>query len=388
LDSPLVIADLTNHNPNVFYELGIRHSIGKPIIQLIKRGQKIPFDLAAIRTIEFELTDPDSVEETIDIIKRQIKEIHDGNFKMETPLSLISLQTKQKSEIEEMKELLAQLIKMQNFRLHEQGIKNNRILNDDIEITEDFLNEIESRDEEIEKLRLQIGEVSPVTARDLENVMNKANSYFFAEKYYQSIKLYDVVLEKDPSNINALHNKGFVLTKINRINDALTLYEKILEKHPDDVFTLVNIGIALHELKQFDKAILYFDKVLKRDPDNVFALVNKGYALHYLKQFNESLQCYDKALKINPDDIEALNNKGWVLVSLKKYDEAIEYFDKALILQPKYSLAITNKGQSMLSLKKYDEAIECFDKVIELEPDNMTAITSRNVAIYNKDKLN
>ena len=32
IESDLVIADLTNHNPNVFYELAIRHAIAKPFI--------------------------------------------------------------------------------------------------------------------------------------------------------------------------------------------------------------------------------------------------------------------------------------------------------------------------------------------------------------------
>lgn len=36
MDSPLVVADLTEHNPNVFYELAIRHALKKPIVQLIQ----------------------------------------------------------------------------------------------------------------------------------------------------------------------------------------------------------------------------------------------------------------------------------------------------------------------------------------------------------------
>src|SRR3954453_18320013 len=35
LESDLVIADLTDHNPNVFYELAVRHASQKPVIHVI-----------------------------------------------------------------------------------------------------------------------------------------------------------------------------------------------------------------------------------------------------------------------------------------------------------------------------------------------------------------
>ena len=51
VDAELVIADLTEKNPNVFYELAIRHAIRKPLVQMIKKGETIPFDVAATRII-------------------------------------------------------------------------------------------------------------------------------------------------------------------------------------------------------------------------------------------------------------------------------------------------------------------------------------------------
>lgn len=60
----LVIADITGHNPNAFYEIGFRASTGKPIIHLKEKGEKIPFDIAGIRAFDYDLKDLDSVEET------------------------------------------------------------------------------------------------------------------------------------------------------------------------------------------------------------------------------------------------------------------------------------------------------------------------------------
>lgn len=45
LKSQIIIANISNRNPNVFYELGIAHMAGKPTILICRDGSDIPFDL-------------------------------------------------------------------------------------------------------------------------------------------------------------------------------------------------------------------------------------------------------------------------------------------------------------------------------------------------------
>ena len=59
----LVIADMSGHNPNAFYERGYRAAVGKPMIHLKEKSEKIPFDVAGIRAFEYDLSDLDSVAE-------------------------------------------------------------------------------------------------------------------------------------------------------------------------------------------------------------------------------------------------------------------------------------------------------------------------------------
>jgi predicted ATPase len=55
--SGLVIADLSFHNPNVFYELALRHVVGRPTVHIIRKGDAIPFDLKDFRTITVDTQD-------------------------------------------------------------------------------------------------------------------------------------------------------------------------------------------------------------------------------------------------------------------------------------------------------------------------------------------
>lgn len=52
----LIVADCTDRNPNVFYEIGLAHAIGKPTIMLTQRAEDVPFDLRHLRYIAYQLT--------------------------------------------------------------------------------------------------------------------------------------------------------------------------------------------------------------------------------------------------------------------------------------------------------------------------------------------
>jgi hypothetical protein len=52
----LVIADLSGQNPNVFYEVGIAHTLGKPVLLLSQSIEDVPFDLRHRRVLPYEYT--------------------------------------------------------------------------------------------------------------------------------------------------------------------------------------------------------------------------------------------------------------------------------------------------------------------------------------------
>ena len=99
VDDPLVIADLTDRNPNVFYELALRHAIRKPLVQIIKKGESLPFDVAGSRTIYVDHRDLDSVEEAKSQIIQQIESLKRSPSDIETPISVsLDLQLLRQSE--------------------------------------------------------------------------------------------------------------------------------------------------------------------------------------------------------------------------------------------------------------------------------------------------
>lgn len=73
--SVLILADLTGKNPNVFYELGLAHAVAKPVILVTASIEDVPFDLRALRVIEYDRNDPQWGEILRAKIKQAIREV-------------------------------------------------------------------------------------------------------------------------------------------------------------------------------------------------------------------------------------------------------------------------------------------------------------------------
>jgi len=82
----LVIADLTDLNPNVLYELAVRHAVNKPVILIGQIDSKdIPFDLSAQRFIQYSL-DPDDINNAKIELSRQIDSVELKDFVIDSPI--------------------------------------------------------------------------------------------------------------------------------------------------------------------------------------------------------------------------------------------------------------------------------------------------------------
>ena len=95
----LVIADLTDLNPNVLYELGIRTHTRKPVIQFIQDIDELPFDLKPIRTIQYN-TEIHGIDKARENLTKMVSEIDfDQNFFNGLKLNNLSIITQKQISI-------------------------------------------------------------------------------------------------------------------------------------------------------------------------------------------------------------------------------------------------------------------------------------------------
>jgi len=79
----VILADLTDKNPNVFYELGLAHATAKPAVLVTASIVDVPFDLRGLRIIEYDKNDPDWGSVLKDNLERALRET------LQSPLSAV-----------------------------------------------------------------------------------------------------------------------------------------------------------------------------------------------------------------------------------------------------------------------------------------------------------
>jgi hypothetical protein len=71
-NAKVLVAELTDRNPNVFYELGLAHALQKPVVLVSSNQGDVPFDLKHVRVIFYDRSDPFWGQKLIEKVKENI----------------------------------------------------------------------------------------------------------------------------------------------------------------------------------------------------------------------------------------------------------------------------------------------------------------------------
>ena len=127
----MVIADMTEHILNAFYELGFRQALELPLVPIIESGGKLPFDVMMTRTTFYD-TDVSKIEESKVDLKSKMQSFE--NFKMpisrlDKTTTLESIDKKLNQKLDKILSLLERsdrnLITSDTLRFRDSGYKEN-----------------------------------------------------------------------------------------------------------------------------------------------------------------------------------------------------------------------------------------------------------------------
>ena len=205
--------------------------------------------------------------------------------------------------------------------------------------------------------------------------------------YAAAIEEIDAALKINSSIADAHFNRGNVLKKLKRLDEALASYDRAAELRPDDPLILNSRGTVLRELKRFPEALDDLNAVIALRPDFSEAFNNRGNVLQDIERYEEALLDYEKAIALRPDNAGAFTNRGNLYKQLNQYDQALTDYDKAIALEPNHSEAVYNRGTTLMELKQYDQALADFDRAIPLNPGHAEALYNRGTMLMGLKRI-
>lgn len=72
--SAVIVCDLSGKNPNVFYEAGIAHTLGREVVLITQSAEDVPFDLTSIRYIPY-LNNSEGRKPLVDKVVERVKAV-------------------------------------------------------------------------------------------------------------------------------------------------------------------------------------------------------------------------------------------------------------------------------------------------------------------------
>ena len=220
--------------------------------------------------------------------------------------------------------------------------------------------------EEAKKVCLEVLKLEPNNF----NILHLLGIIAFQKKNYKvSDELISKAIKIKPDFADAYTNRGIVLKRLNKLEDALRSWDKAIKLNSKDFKAYNHRGIALIELKRSEDAIKSWKNVININPNYAEAYNNIGNALNELKRFDESLKKYNEAIKIRPNFAEAYNNRANVLRSLNQLKSALDSCNIAIKIRPNFAEAYNNRGIILVELKQLEAALESYESAIKINPD-------------------
>ncbi|MCK4789120.1 MAG: tetratricopeptide repeat protein [Desulfobacteraceae bacterium] len=187
-----------------------------------------------------------------------------------------------------------------------------------------------------------------------------------------------------------LFDKGNLLIKEEKYDEALQVFEEFLTKYPEIYQVHLNIGNCYFKKGDPDKAEVEFKLVLDKTleihgdykKDKVASLRGfTGLGELYIQKgdFETAQKYFAQAVEISPEDEVAAYNVGQIFFSHQKIDEAIKYYELAIQIKKDWSKPYLKLGYAYLNKSAFDKALENFNKFVEMDPENPEVPQVKNI---------
>jgi tetratricopeptide (TPR) repeat protein len=210
---------------------------------------------------------------------------------------------------------------------------------------------------------------------------DRAISLYQAGRRADAEKICAATVQRQPTNFDALHMLGALLSEREDWAGALGYFERAAVLADHNPFVHHNAGLSLSALGRPREAIERFRKAIRLLPDFAEAHCNLASALDEVGSDDEALRSLDAAIALQPSLARAHANRGSLLQKNRQREEALRSYERALTIRPEYASVHAKRGALLLELGQPEAALASLGSALRADPANVIAYVNRSAVL-------
>jgi tetratricopeptide (TPR) repeat protein len=187
-------------------------------------------------------------------------------------------------------------------------------------------------------------------------------------------RLYEARLAADANDATALHRIALIRAWAERYDESLALFDRLLRIDPANREARVDRARVLAWRGDPAAAALALDPLLAEDPGFLPALQARAQFESWAGNYDEALATYGRIQEITPEDRTVGLSRARVLSWASRFDAAVAAYDSILRQNPRDTEALVGLGTVLAWASRLDSAEAVYRRVLEIEPGNAEAL--------------
>jgi tetratricopeptide (TPR) repeat protein len=190
----------------------------------------------------------------------------------------------------------------------------------------------------------------------------------------------------DSQKVLIYQKSSFVFFALGMKEETMFFLDKTLDIDNENKETLLIKGYILEKLDEIEESNKVYDELLQINANSMEALNNKGFNLYRQGNFDEAMKLIGNCLKIKKDYIPAIKNKINILLDKRLFDEALNFLDKNSFAFEKSIDLMSKKVHLLIGKLDLKQAFRINEEILKREPNNISAINNKGVIFERNSK--
>lgn len=332
----VVVADLTFGNANVYYELGIRHSLSKRGTVLVaQEGSVFPFDVRNQKVIFYDFFGKNT------IFKKKLRTsvLEAASHELDSPVHQI---------------LTGLFIK--HYKPGDSPLLQIKQLK----------KKIAEQDQKIDEL--QITQAESRLLRKIEQNQKKSSAL---------ISIFHQIANLSVNSIEVFELLGKNLTKVGKFDESITVLKRARAIAPKDSDILRELGFAYRKKskRHYNQAKKYFSEALSINDGDPELHGMLGGMLKRQGKYKEARKHYQRAYQLDKENLYGVVTMGAISAVLHNKSDAVNYYEEVLDLSLReISARVADhwtyfcRGEASVYFGNKELALQSFEKSLEFKP--------------------